>query len=118
MATLSRPQLVLRAIAEAWATHTSVSVTKTATMSFGTILKADGTEATAAELAGGAYDVGFIIDDAKIADVEVGDTFLARCVSRPEWTVLRGVELKLGATALDAGELALFVAGSKPVDVQ
>ncbi|CAH9011705.1 putative head stabilization/decoration protein [Vibrio phage 424E50-1] len=118
MATLSRPQLVLRAIAEAWATHTSLEVTKTATMSFGTLLKADGTEATAAELVDGAYDVGFIIDDAKIADVADGSTLLARCVSRPEWTVLRGEELKLGATALSAAELALFVAGSMPVDVQ
>lgn len=118
MATLSRPQLVLRAIAEAWATHTSLEVTKTATMSFGTILKADGTEATATELASGTYDVGYIIDDAYISEIAVGETYLARVVSRPEWTVLRGAELKLGATALDAGELALFVAGSKPVDVQ
>lgn len=118
MATLSRPQLVLRAIAEAWATHSSLEVTKTATMSFGTILKADGTEATATELAEATYDVGFIIDDAAIAEVDTGDTFLARVVKNPEWIVFRGDELKLGATALDASELALFVAGSKPVDVQ
>lgn len=118
MATLSRPQLVLRAIAEAWATHKSVEVTKTATMSFGTILKADGTEATATELAEATYDVGFIIDDAAIAEVATGDTFLARCVSRPEWVSFSGAELKLGATALSAGEIVLFEAGSNPIKVQ
>lgn len=122
MATLSRPQLVLKSLQEDRQdlTHETIQVTKTATMSFGTLLKADRTEATATELAELTYDIGYIIDDYQLLDttVEVGTELTVSAVRHPEWISFRGEYLKLGATALDAGELALFVAGSKPAEIQ
>ena len=122
MATLSRPQLVLKSLQEGRQdlTHETIQVTKTATMSFGTLLKADFTEATATELAELTYDIGYIIDDYQLLDttVAVGDELTVSAVRHPEWISFRGEYLKLGATALDAGELALFVAGSKPAEIQ
>lgn len=118
MATLSRPQLVLKSIADAWATHDTLQITKTAAHVNGTILKADEGLATATELAGGTYDVGFIIDDLSVNEAEVGDVMTVRVLKRPEWTVLRGSELRLSATVLTDAQVLLFKAGSKPVDVQ
>lgn len=122
MATLSRPQLVLKSLQEDRQdlTHETIQVTKTDTMSFGTLLKADRTEATATELAEVTYDIGYIIDDYQLLDttVAVGTELTVSAVRHPEWISFRGEYLKLGATALDAGELALFVAGSKPAEIQ
>ncbi|BAV80914.1 hypothetical protein [Vibrio phage RYC] len=120
MTILTRPQLVLKSLQADGQdmTHMSVEITKTATMSYGSLLKADAEEATAAELADGAWDVSYIIDDLKVEDLEVGDTMLARCVSQPQFLILRGELIKLGDTPLDAGELALYVAGAKPVEIQ
>ena len=120
MATLTRPQLVLKSLQSdgQYATHKTQEVTKTATMTYGTLLKADLTEATATDLASGTYDIGFIIDDASIDEAATGAVVTVSCVSRPEWLIFRGSELKLGSTALTAPQIVLFEAGSNPIEVQ
>lgn len=122
MTTLSRPQLVLKSLQEDGQdlTHTTLQVIKTATMTYGTILKADFTEATATELAEGTWDAPYVIDDYRLldTDVAVGDELTIRAVSQPEFLILRESQLKLGATVLSAPELVLYKAGAKPVDTQ
>lgn len=122
MATLSRPQLVLKSIQEDGQdlTHTTLQVTKTATMTYGTILKADFTEASATELASATFDAPYVIDDYRLLDedVKTGDKLTVRAVSGPQFLILRSSLLKLGSTALDTAEVALYVAGSNVIDVQ
>jgi len=122
MATLTRPQLVLDTIQHDGQdlTHTTLQVVKTATMTYGTILKADGTEATATDLAELTWDAPYVIDDYRLLDstVATNDELTIRALSQPQFTVLRESQLKLGGTALDAGELALYKAGAKPIDTQ
>lgn len=122
MATLSRPQLVLDTLQHDGQdlTHTTLQVVKTDTMTYGTILKADFTEATATELAEGTWDAPYVVDDYRLLDTDVvtGDELTIRALSQPQFTVLRESQLKLGSTALDAGELALYKAGANPIDTQ
>lgn len=122
MATLSRPQLVLKTLQEDGQdlTHTTLQVTTTATMTYGTILKADFTEASATELAEATFDAPYVIDDYRLLDetVTVGDVLTIRALSQPQFCILRESQLKLGSTVLSAGELALYIAGAKPVDTQ
>lgn len=116
MATLRRDQIVLSMLkAEGSgfnAAATTLTVTKTATMSQGTLLKADGTEATATELAEVTYDIGFVLVDAKIDKTVVGEELVATAIDRLDFCIFRGALLKLGNVALSAGELDLLVAGS------
>ncbi len=123
MATFLRPQLVLKSLqadGKQDLTHETLQVTKTATMSFGTLLKADFTEAAATELATATWDVAYVIDDYQLLDTTIatGDVLTVSAIRRPEWLSLRGDQLKLGATALSAGELTLYIAGAKPAEVQ
>ncbi|AUR89047.1 hypothetical protein NVP1121O_019 [Vibrio phage 1.121.O._10N.286.46.C4] len=116
MPTISRDQLVLhRGLAGEEITFTTLQLTKTATMSYGTLLQADQTEATATELAAGTYDIGFIIDDVAFEAVADGQTMAVRCVRRPDLVITRASMLKLGATVLTAPQVALFEAGSNAV---
>ena len=122
MTTLTRPQLVLNTIQYdgQGLTHTTLQVTKTATMTYGTILKADFTEATATELAEVTWDAPYVIDDYRLLDetVATNDELTIRALSQPQFTVLRESQLKLGATVLSAGELVLYKAGANPIDTQ
>ena len=122
MATLSRPQLVLKSIQEDGQdlTHTTLQVVKTATMTYGTILKADFTEATATELSSGTWDAPYVIDDYRLLDetVATNDELTIRAVSQPQFLVLRESQLKLGSTVLSVGELADYIAGANPIDTQ
>ena len=116
MATISRPQLVVHnALNGTEITHTTLQLTRTATMVQGTLLKADQAEASATELAALTYDVGFVIDDQDFEDVVVGQTYHVRCVRRPDLVIMVGALIKLGSTPVDAGELALFQSGSNAV---
>ena len=117
MATLCRDQIVLSMLKSEGsgfnAAATTLTVTKTATMSQGTLLKADGTEATATELVKATYDIGFVLVDDKIDETEVGEQLVATTIDRLDFCIFRGALLKLGATALSAAQLTLLVAGSK-----
>lgn len=109
MATLTREQIVANALAGQGAgddmTHTTVEVVKTATMSNGTLLKADGTEAIAADL---ATDIAYVIDDPEVQFIAEGATDGVRAVRALDWVKFYGENLKLGATALSTGELTTF----------
>jgi hypothetical protein len=109
MATLNREQIVANALAGQGAgddmTHTTLEVVKTATMSNGTLLKADGTEAVAGDLAAA---IAFVIDDPKVQFIATGATDGVRVVRALDWVKFYGNNLKLGATALSAGELTTF----------
>lgn len=122
MATLSRPQLVLKSMQEDGQdlTHTTLQVTYTGDEAYGTLLKADGTVATATELAEATWDVAYVIDDYRILDqdIEVGDVLTLRVVKAPQFLILRSSLLKLSGVALSDAEVLLYVAGSKVIDVQ
>ena len=121
MATLSRPQLVLKSIQEDGQdlTHTTLQVIKTATMTYGTLLVADFTEAVAADVTT-TYAVAYVIDDYRLLDEDVatGDVLTVRAVSKPEFLILRSSLLKLGSTALTEAQVTAYVAGSNVIDVQ
>lgn len=109
MTALKREQIVATGLAGQGAgdemTHATVEVTKTATMTNGTLLKADGTEAIAADL---AADVAYVIDDPKVDFAAAGDVVTVRACSALDWVKFYGANLKLGSTALSAGELTTF----------
>jgi hypothetical protein len=109
MATLNREQIVANALEGQGAgddmTHTTLEVVKTATMSNGTLLLADGTEAVAGDL---AANIVYVIDDPKVEFIPDGDTDGVRVVEALDWVKFYGANLKLGATALSAGELTTF----------
>lgn len=108
MATLTREQVVANHLAGAGVDSdmiwTTIQVTKTATMTHGTLLKADFTEALAADLA----TVAYVIDDQLIKEVAAGDVATVRAVEALDWVKFYGANLKLGSTALSAGELTTF----------
>lgn len=109
MATLNREQIVANSLAGQGTgddmTHITLAVVKTATMSNGTLLKNDGTEAVAGDL---ASDVVFVIDDPKVQFITTGSTDGVRVVRALDWVKFYGGSLKLGATALSSGELTTF----------
>ena len=112
MATLSRNQVVLRALQGEGTgdamINTTLQVTKTATMTNGTLLKADFTEAAAADLVAETYDVAYVIDDHLINGVATSDEATIRAVVELDWVIFRAEELKLGSTPLTAAQLTLF----------
>ncbi len=109
MATLSRNQVVLRALQGEGTgdamINTTLQVTKTATMTNGTLLKADFTEAVEADLASA---VAYVIDDHLIDAVATGDEATIRAVVELDWVIFRAEELKLGSTALSEAQLTTF----------
>lgn len=109
MATLDREQIVANALAGQGAgddmTHTTLEVVKTATMSNGTLLLADGTEAVTGDI---PANIVYVIDDPKVQFITTGDTDGVRVVEALDWVKFYGANLKLGATALAAGELTAF----------
>lgn len=109
MPTHTRPQVVATYLESAGVDSdmifTSLEVTKTATMTHGTILKADATEAIAADLPAAAV---YVIDDLLIDQAETGDVVTVRAVEALDWVKFYGANLKLGSTALSAGELTSF----------
>ncbi len=110
MATLSRNQVVLRALQGEGTgdamINTTLQVTKTATMTNGTLLKADFTEAADADITAG--DVVYVIDDYLIDAVSTGDEATIRAVVELDWVIFRAEELKVGSTALSAAQLTAF----------
>lgn len=86
-------------------THTTLQVTKTATMSHGTLLLATGLEAVAADL---AANIAFVIDDPKVDLAATGDVLTVSVVDNLPAVKFFAASLKLGATALSAGELTTF----------
>lgn len=78
MATMQRKQVVLARVQTELGgnaySHTDVTVTKTATMDIGSLLKADGTEAAAAD----AANVAMILDCPEIEQYAVGDEIVTR----------------------------------------
>ncbi len=110
MATLSRNQVVLRALQGEGTgdamINTTLQVTKTATMTNGTLLKADFTEAADEDITAG--DVVYVIDDYLIDAVSTGDEATIRAVVELDWVIFRAEELKVGSTALSAAQLTAF----------
>ncbi len=107
---ISRPQVVANFLQSAGVDSDmiwdSLEVTKTATMSHGTLLKADGTEAADADITAG--DAVYVIDDLLIADVATGDEYTARVVKALDRVKFYGANLKVGATALTTAQLTAF----------
>lgn len=110
MATLSRNQVVLRALQGEGTgdamINTTLQVTKTATMTHGTLLKADFTEAADADITAG--DVVYVIDDYLIDAVATGDEATIRAVVELDWVIFRAEELKVGSTPLSEAQLTAF----------
>jgi hypothetical protein len=110
MATLSRNQVVLRALQGEGTgdamINTTLQVTKTATMTHGTLLKADFTEAADADITAG--DVVYVIDDFLIDAVATGDEATVRAVVELDWVIFRAEELKVGNTPLSEAQLTAF----------
>lgn len=110
MATLSRNQVVLRALQGEGTgdamINTTLQVTKTATMTHGTLLKADFTEAADADITAG--DVVYVIDDFLIDAVATGDEATVRAVVELDWVIFRAEELKVGSTPLTEAQLTAF----------
>lgn len=110
MATLSRNQVVLRALQGEGTgdamINTTLQVTKTATMTHGTLLKADFTEAADADITAG--DVVYVIDDFLIDAVATGDEATVRAVVELDWVIFRAEELKVGSTPLSEAQLTAF----------
>jgi hypothetical protein len=73
MPTFSNPQIVFNKLESeiGGMTHETLTVTKTATMTNGSLLIADGTEAAAAA----AATVAFVIDDRQVDELATGDSF-------------------------------------------
>lgn len=109
MATLKRPQLVLQSLQYDgnYMTHESITVRKTNTMTYGTLLKANKQEAGAADLAAA---IEYVIDDHNIDTVASGTDILVTAVAGKglDWVVFRKEELKLGSTALTSGQITTF----------
>lgn len=110
MATLKREQVVANFQQYAGTdtydlTHETLQVTKTATMTHGTLLVAAGTEAINTDL---ASNVVYVIDDPKIDFAATGDEVTVSVVSNLDAVKFYGSALKLGSTPLSAGELTTF----------
>lgn len=110
MATLTRPQVVLRALQGEGTgdamINTSLTLTKTATMTHGTLLLADGTEAADLDITNG--DVVYVIDDLLVDELAVGEQDLVRVVEQLDWVIFRPEELRVGSTPLTAPQLTAF----------
>ncbi len=114
MATLSRNQVFLDSFSAERTGQQMVKqtlqVTKTATMTHGTLLLADFTEAAGTDLAANAV---YVIDDFLIDSVETGDEATVAAIDftiagSKSNVLLRGSELRLGATALTPTQLTTF----------
>ena len=109
MATIKRPQLVLQSLQYDgnYMTHESITVRKTNTMTYGTLLKANKTEASSGDL---GADVVYVIDDHNIDMAATGSDVLVTAVAGKglDWVVFRKEELKLGSTALTSGQITTF----------
>lgn len=110
MATLNREQVVANWLEGAGVTSdmvwTTIQVTKTATMTHGTLLKADFTEAADLDITNG--DVAYVIDDLLIKEVATGDEYTARAVQELDWVKFYADNLKVGSTALSGAQLTAF----------
>lgn len=110
MAELKRPQVVANWLEGAGVTSdmvfTTLQVTKTATMTHGTLLVAAGTEAADADITAG--DVAYVIDDLLIDDVATGDEATVRAVAELDWVKFYADNLKVGSTALSGAQLTAF----------
>lgn len=108
MTTLTRPQLVLQSLQSdgTFMTHTTLEVEKTATMTYGTLLEADGTESTDTTLTAGT--VTYVIDDHCIDEVDTGTTTSVSVVSGLDWVTFREELLNIGGTALTTAQLTTF----------
>lgn len=96
MPTFNDKKVVLNSVEaiKAGFTHTEIEVTKTATMQFGSMLVADGTEAAILD----AANVVYVIDDPRVDSLEVGDTLKVSVVTR-------GCELSSGSLFFSDGAL-------------
>lgn len=110
MAELKRPQVVANFLEGAGVgsdmVFTTLQVTKTATMTHGTLLVAAGTEAVDADITAG--DVVYVIDDLLIDDVATGDVATVRAVAELDWVKFYADNLKVGSTALTGAQLTAF----------
>lgn len=110
MPTISRPTVVENFLQSASVDSDmiwdSLEVTKTATMSHGTLLLANGTEAADADITAG--NAVYVIDDLLIADAVVGDVYTTRVVKSLDWVKFKASTLKVGATALTPAQLTAF----------
>ena len=99
MATLTREQVVANWVEGAGVTtdfvYNTLQVTKTATMTHGTLLLADGTEAADLDITNG--DVAYVIDE-----------YTARVVEELDLVKFYGANLKVGSTALSGAQLTAF----------
>ena len=86
-------------------THETLQLTKTATMTHGTLLLSTGLEAISTDL---AANIAFVIDDPKVDFAAAGDVVTVSVVSDLDAVKFYGSALKLGATPLSAGELTTF----------
>jgi len=109
MATLNREQIVANALAGQGAgddmTHTTISVTKTATMVNGTLLLTNRTEAATGDL---AANIVYVIDDPEIQFAATGAVVEVRAVEELDWVKFYGDNLKIGSTALTAAQQGTF----------
>lgn len=109
MTTYTREQIVIDSLQREsqTMTHDTIQVTKTATMSNGTLLLADRTEAADGDI---PANVVYVIDDAAITNtsIETGEELTLSAVSGLDWVKFNSNALKIGATALSGSQLTAF----------
>lgn len=107
MPTLTRPQLVLKTIDEQSLAYETIVVTKVATMTQGSLLKADRTLAVAGDLAAA---IVYIIDDTTVDDAATNAVVTVRVITEPAMslTIFRASELKLANVKLTPTHLTTF----------
>lgn len=110
MATLTQEQIVANWVEGAGVTtdmaFDTIQVTKTATMTNGTLLEADFTESVDADITAGT--VAYVIDDLLIKEVATGDAYTVRAVSNLDFVKFYADNIKVGSTPLTTAQLATF----------
>ena len=116
MATYTREQVVIDSLqgASQTMTHETIQVTKTATMSNGTMILADRTEAAGGDL---AANIVYVIDDVAITntDITTNDVLTVSAVSGLDWVKFNSNALKIGSTALTSGQVTTFAKKTQAV---
>ena len=116
MAIYTREQVVIDSLqgASQTMTHETIQVTKTATMTNGTLLLANRTEAASGDL---AANIVYVIDDVAMTrtNIAVGEVLTVSAVSGLDWVKFNSNALKIGSTALTSGEVTTFAKKTQAV---
>lgn len=116
MAIYTREQVVIDSLqgASQTMTHETIQVTKTATMTNGTLLVAARTEAVDGDIAAA---IAYVIDDVAITntDIATNDVLTVSAVSGLDWVKFNSNALKIGSTPLTGAQITAFAKKTQAV---